>query len=329
MDSAGRRTSLTGRRRIQDLGERNRMSTLRRCLTLMSAIVLAGWAAVPLAAQAPAGPTNLPAPPDVVRLPNRPAPEKAPLPPEEMIQRFGQYEDALTLAFGGFTYRRTVRLEEFGPDGKPSGRSEAVTQMTLDADGSRRFRSAGQRESTLRYTELEPDVLEIIGRIPVFPFATPQLPNYDVTYQASEQVDDLMTYVFKVTPRQVSRTNAYFSGVIWVDDRDFAVVKTYGKWVTETGDVVLGDLPFTFFETYRQWVAGKYWMPAYARSDGFLGSGDARVPVRLTIRWEDYKPIPAGSELATAPPVTPDAQAPAAQPPGDADRPTLAPRQGR
>ncbi len=266
--------------------------------------------------------------------PNRPAPEKAPLPPEQIIARFGQYEDALSLAFGEFIYRRTVRLEEFGPDGKPSGRSEAVTLMTVAADGSRRPRPGLRIESTLRFTELEPDVLEIISRIPVFPFATPQLSKYDFTYQASEHVDDLNTYVFRVTPRQVSRTAAYFSGVIWVDDRDFAVVKTYGKWITETGDVTLGELPFTFFETYRQYVAGKYWMPAYTRSDGFLGSGDARVPVRLTIRWEEYKRVPgtgAAQPSASASPAasTPAEPAPTAPPSDDPNRPTLAPRQGR
>lgn len=314
--------------------ERNAMSAFRTCLKLTSALALAGWAAIPAAAQAPAGPTNLPAPPDVVRLPSRPAPEKAPMPPEEIVRRFGRYEDALSLAFGGFTYRKTVRLEEFGPDGKPSGRSEVATQMTVEADGSRRSRPAGQRvDSTLRFTQLEPDVLEILGQVPVFPFATPQLSKYDITYQAAQPVDDLMTYVFKVTPRQVSRTTAYFSGVIWVDDRDFAVVKTYGKWVTETGDVQFGELPFTFFETYRQYVAGKYWMPAYMRSDDFLGSGEGRVPVRLTIRWEEYKPIPAGSTPATADPADLPAPAPAAQAPAqapdDPDRPTLAPRQDR
>jgi hypothetical protein len=311
------------------------MSLLR--LKLTAAILLAGWVAISAAAQAPAGPTNLPAPPPVVRLPNKPAPEKAPLPPEEIIRRLGQYEDALSAAFGGFTYRRTIRLEEFGDDGKPSGRAESILQMTLEADGTRRFRPGARTESTLRFAALEPDVLELIGQMPVFPFATPQLSKYDITYQAAEPVDDLMTYVFQVKPRQVSRTAAYFSGVIWVDDRDFAVVKTYGKWVTETGDVTLGELPFTFYETYRQYVAGKYWMPAYTRSDGYLGSGDARVPVRLTIRWEEYKAIPTGSAPSSAVPGAPAAQpagvstpaAPAPAAPADSERPTLAPRQGR
>ena len=275
--------------------------------------------AAPLAAQAPAGPTTLPAPPDVIRLPNRPAPEKAAVPPEEIIRRFAQHEDAVSAALGQFTYRKTIRLEEFGEDGKAAGRAEVITQMTVEADGSRRPRAVGRPESTLRLAGLDPDSLEVLSQMPLFPFATPQLPKYEITYQAAEPVDDLMTYVFKVTPRQLSRTTAYFSGVIWVDDRDFAVVKTYGKWATETGEVTLPDLPFTFYETYRQFVANKYWMPAYTRSDGFLGRGDFRVPVRLTIRWENYRPVSAGN--ASAAPSPPD---PAASTP-----PTLAPQPTR
>ena len=237
------------------------MSALRIFLVPMAAAIFwPGWASIPLEAQSPAGPTNLPAPPEVVRIPNRPEPDKAPLPPEEILRRVAQTEDAVSLALGDFTYKKTVRLEEIGEDGKPSGRAEVVTQMTVESDGTRRARPAGRTESTLHYGALEPDALEALGRMPIFPFSSSQLPKYNITYQTTEQVDDLMTYVFKVTPRQVSRTAAYFSGVIWVDDRDFAVVKTYGKWATETGDITVPGLPFTLYETYRQYVANKYWM---------------------------------------------------------------------
>jgi hypothetical protein len=301
-------------------------------LALVS-VLLTGSTSVAYA-QEPAGPTNLPLPPKVVRIPNRPQPDQAPMPPEEIIRRAGQTEAASSVALGGFLYKRTIRLEEFGPDGKASGSAESVVQMTQEADGSRRFRPVDRTESTLRSVELEPDTLEFLGKIPVFPFAAPQLPNYDITYQTAEPVDELMTYVFKVTPKQLSRTAAYFSGVIWIDNRDFAVVKTYGKWVTETGDLTPPNLPFTFFESYRQYVGDKYWMPAYSRSDGFVGSGDAQVPVRLVIRWEEYKPIAGTNAPAAAAPAGPSnaptpAATPAAQAPADPNRPTLGPRTDR
>jgi hypothetical protein len=262
-----------------------------------------------LSAQSPSGPTNLPAPPNVVRLPNRPAPEQAPLPPAEIIRRFGQTEDATAAALGQFTYKKTIRMEELGSDGKPSGRAEVVTQMTVEEDGSRRMRPVGSRsESTLNIAALEPDSLEVLNKIPTFPFTTAQIEKYDITFQASEPVDALMTYVFRVTPRQLSRTAALFSGVIWVDDHDFAVVKTFGKWVSENGDITLVNLPFNYYETYRSYVAGKYWMPSYVRSDGTVSNGNTRAPARLTIRWEEYKQIP-GTTLTALPQFAPAAPA--------------------
>ncbi len=83
----------------------------RQIVRFCPGILLAGASLAAAWAQAPAGPTTLPAPPNVVRLPANPAPEKAPLPPEEIIRRFGQTEDATAAALGQFTYKRTIRLE--------------------------------------------------------------------------------------------------------------------------------------------------------------------------------------------------------------------------
>jgi hypothetical protein len=99
-------------------------------------------------------------------------------------------------------------------------------------------------------------------------------------------VDELDTYVFSMEPRQVDRQHAYFSGVVWVDDQELAIVKSYGKWVSELGDVKSPKLPFVTFETYRQPV-GDDWFPAYSRSDDQVTTKDAIIPIRLIIRWID------------------------------------------
>ncbi len=246
------------------------------------------------------GPIAPPKTPNVVRIPTNPAPDKAPIPPEEIVRRFAAQEDAYARAIGSYTYRRTVRLQEIGADGKPGGQSEVVTEITVGEDGERRQRQVSRSESTLHTVELEPDTLEAIGRLATFPFGQGQVSNYNFLYQTSEPVDDLNTYVFRVTPRQLSRTQALFTGLIWVDDHDLAVVKSFGKWVTELGDFALPDLPFNMYETLRQPVSNKYWMPAYTRSDGSISQKDGNVPVRLVILWDRYAPISPGKASPAA-----------------------------
>jgi len=263
-------------------------------LIVAFAILLAcmDFSALPLAAQQSAGPQSPAAKtPDVVRIPTRSAPssDQSPIPPDEIIRRFSANEDALARIFPTYGYRKTVRLEEVGEDGKVSGQSQISASTPASSDR----RPTGEQQSTLRYLDLERDNIEALSKIPVFPLVTSNLPKYNISYQGKQPVDELTTYVFQVKPKQLERAHAYFDGLVWVDDHDLTIVKSYGKWVTETGDFQPSKLPFALFETYRQPVADKYWLPAYSRSDGSYDNRGQSVPVRLVIRWEQYAPLPA------------------------------------
>ena len=274
---------------------------MRPFLFVTTALVcLGGPGSRPLAAQTSTGPLAPPKQPDIVRLPTKPAPDKPPIPVDEIIRRFTANEDETAQAREGYIYRRTVRLEEIGADGKPSGHAEITTEFTATDNGNWRPRTVRKPDSSLRTVDLEPDAIQMLSAIPLFPLTTSQLPRYEITYQTAEPVDELMTYVFQVTPKQLDRERAYFSGLIWVDDHDLAIVKTYGKWVSEIGDMKPSNLPFTLYETYRQPVSNRYWMPAYSRSDGLVKGKDSSVAVRLIVRWDDYKQVTNNAAPAAA-----------------------------
>jgi len=260
-----------------------------------------GLIAVPVVAQQPAGPQTPPKAPDIVRLPSRPAPpsEQPPIPPDEIVRRFSEQEDEFARLLTLYSYRKTVRLEEIGADGKISGQAE-ISASSRASENSRN--STGEPQSTLRYLNLERDSIEALSKIPAFPLVTSNLSKYVISYQGKQSVDELNTYVFQVKPRQLERARAYFDGLVWVDDHDLAIVKSYGKWVTETGDAQPSQLPFTVFETYRQPVANKYWLPAYSSSDGSYDNRGSAVPVRLIIRWDQYSPLPSGDASRPNPP---------------------------
>jgi hypothetical protein len=78
------------------------------------------------------------------------------------------------------------------------------------------------------------------------------------------------------------------------------------------------SLPFTMFETYRENVDGKYWFPNYSRAEGVYKMKNRDVPIRVTIKWTNFKSFPP-MPVQSASPETPPP--PAAQPTPQAPKP--------
>src|SRR5712671_3130595 len=239
---------------------------------------------------------------DVRRLGTEPEPPAPPsLPPDEIIRRFSQKEDLFLSARPGYGYRKTIRIDEFGPDGKQIGQFSMSTEATRASNGQLINKVVEKPQSTLHYFNLETEDVKELDRIPAFPLTTSQLVRYDLKYIGEEQVDEIDCYIFKVKPKALDRAHAYLDGLVWVDTKYLEVVKTYGRWVNELGDVRSATLPFTLFETYRENVDGKYWFPNYERSDDTLHLKDVNVPLRLVIKWTNFKALPPAAPAVTAP----------------------------
>jgi hypothetical protein len=274
---------------------RGRVSgTLLRVTLLLGAFVFSLAASHPCAAQQ--GPLTPPPEHDIHRVGTEPVPPAPPsVPPEEIIKRFSQKEDEYLAARAGYSYKKTVRLEEFGPDGKPSGQLSLVVEAKTGPDGKVYEKTVERPQSTLHYLEMGPEDFQALARMPAYPLTTAQLAKYDLKYLGKELVDEINCYIFQVKPKTVERAHFYFDGIVWVDDAYLEVVKTYGKWVNDLGDMRSATMPFNIFETYRENVDGKYWLPNYMRSDDTINLKDLNVQVRLVIKWTDYKPLSAGS----------------------------------
>ena len=268
-----------------------RSNILSACCAL--ALIVA-YAPISLRAQ-DAGPMQ---PPESSKFPTPPRPgkpEPPTLPPDEIIRRFASKEDEMVRAMRGYTFQREVRVQEIGPDNKAAGQLEIVTQLKITPDGKMYEKPVSRQPSTLHYLDLQRGDSDLVAATPMFPLTTAMLPKYEITYGGKQPLDDLSVYYFTIKPRALERAHAYFSGVVWVDEQDLVIVKTMGKWVTETGDVTASNLPFTVFETYRQQVGKNLWFPAYSRSDETIQSADGSVPIRVIVKWTDFTP------LATAP----------------------------
>lgn len=230
------------------------------------------------------------------------------LPPDEIIKAFSANEEKFLRARGLYGYKKTVKLTEYGRDGQPSGEFLLTVQGVIDSEGRIYEKPLEQPQSTLHSLEINPTNLKAMGKIPAYPLIPIQLRKYELRYVGAEKVDEVDCYIFEAKPKFLERASGLFQGVVWVDKKYLEVVKTYGKWVTDLGDEKVPELPFTNYETYRENVDGKYWFPNYSRSDEYLHSKDAGdIPVRLVIKWTDFKPFAAAQSPAAAPVTAPAA----------------------
>src|SRR5207237_1897490 len=96
-----------------------------------------------------------------------------------------------------------------------------------------------------------------------------EIPQYQILYFGQQKVYEVDTYVFDVAPKTIAKEQRYFQGRIWVDNRDFQIVKSHGKPVGYTSPKKKGEneQQFPSFTTYREQIDGKYWFPTYSRAD--------------------------------------------------------------
>jgi hypothetical protein len=257
-----------------------------RRLLITAIVALAGGSAA--WAQQP-GPIQPPPPPAIKRIPLHPEVPPPPLPPEQIIQRFTANEASYKEAFAKFGYVQTIDVEESGTGGAPNGSYTVKTEIYSKPNGERYERILNRSESTLQFLHLSSQDLEILASMPLFPLAGDAVAKYKFEYRGTEKLDELMTYVFRVEPKSIETGTPLFSGLIWVDNEDLAIVKSYGQFLTGLPKTDT-TLPFSFFETYRENTEGKYWFPTYIRSEDVVTKHDVDIPIRLVIRSTDFHP---------------------------------------
>jgi hypothetical protein len=276
---------------------------MRRFFPFVAAIALAA-AAIPARVQDAQGPIAPPPKYEVKNIPLKADPGKPPLPPEEMIRKLAANEDAFKKAYDTYRFEQTVRVQEIGDSGS-SGEFIVTGEFYTKPDGKRYERIVKPPESSLRGTAFSLEDVQTLAKLPLFVLTTDELPQYDLTYEGQQKLDEINTLIFGVKPKQVLRGRRLFEGVVWIDDQELAVVKSYGKFVTEvTGD---GEqFPFTTYETYRENIAGKYWFPTYIRSDDIVPlQKGGELHLRLVIRSSNFQLQTATAPTPTAAPAIP------------------------
>jgi len=263
-----------------------------------------------------------PVPPRVVRkIPRESTPEAAPIPPEKIIESFAAREDEYARAHALYSFKRSIRLLEIDPGGEKVGEVLQESEIYLADDGRRYERTT--KENTQRFLDIRSGSVDAqkAAQVPLFPLVSNQLKYYDLVYKGTQPLDELNTYIFQVKPKRLLPQYRLFSGIIYVDDQDFAIVKLYGNWSALNDEDVEGiptrGVPFSLYEMYYENVDGKYWFPTYIHSEAYVKTKGGEEQLRITVRMTDFKvvkAVPAPGGAASAPKPENPAAPPAANP---------------
>ncbi len=239
---------------------------------------------MPASAQV-AGPIGPPPKFDLKKIPVKPNPGAPPMPADQMIQRFTQNEDSNKKAYDADMFDQNVKVEELVTNG---GTYDFNGQQYKKPDGEHYEQVLGTPTSNLRYTEFSLSDVKYLAGMPLFFLTSADASQYNLDYEGTEKLDQIDTYIFGVHPKQLG-AKPLFDGVVWVDDQDFSIVKSYGHFVTAAGNAG-NNFPFQMFEIYRENLTGHLWLPTYIRSDSEVKTPNGSVPIRLVIRSSNFRP---------------------------------------
>jgi hypothetical protein len=207
--------------------------------------------------------------------------------PNQIIQKFAAKEAEFREARNNYTYRQSVKMEVLDPGGNPTGEKwELLEDIIFTPEGKRMEKVVYAPPNTLQQISLTPEDEQDLRNVQPFVLTTSEIPEYDIRYVGKQNVDEISCYQFTVKPKKMVKGKRYFEGDIWVDDRDLQIVKTFGKGV----GLVSKDNQFPRFETYREQIDGIYWFPTYTHAADTLHFPNGQnVPIRMTVRYQDYK----------------------------------------
>jgi len=221
--------------------------------------------------------------------------------PEQIITRFAAKEKEFKEARDQYTYRQDVKVQVLDGD-TVKGEYHEVFDVVFNDSGKRLENVVFAPQSSLEQAGLsmdQGDVDDIRNRLP-FVLTSDDVGEYNILYVGQQQEDDLHCYVFDIAPKEIVGKKRYFQGRIWVDDRDFQIVKTYGKTVPQ---IYAGKKKnkeehlYPNFTTWREQIDNVYWFPTYTKADDTLHFFSGDIHIREIVKYHNYKKFGARTRI--------------------------------
>jgi hypothetical protein len=223
----------------------------------------------------------------------------APLPVDQVVKKLQERNAERAAALDQYEATRVYRMQY---KGFPSNRdAEMVVEMTFHAPNSKQFKVVSESGSKLiiervfrKLLEAELEAADEENRR----HSALTTENYDFTLAGYEAAGNDPEYVLNIVPK--TKNKFLYHGQIWVDARDFAVVRIKGEpgknpsfWIKKT------DIEHQYAKV------NDFWLPAENHTESVIRLGGVAV---LSIEYKDYRDLKAepmrNAESAAAAPAT-------------------------
>ena len=209
-------------------------------------------------------------------------------PPANLAKLVAHRESETQAERNEYTYRQTVTIQELDDKGAARGEYKEVRDIIFSPTHERTEVLIGKPRDGLKSLKLTDEDFRDIRDIQPLVLTEDQLWNYETKPRGDETMDGVDCWVLQVRPRQILEGQRFFDGMIWVDKKEYDIVRMEGQAVPQIRTTKTENL-FPRFTTIRKPVDGKHWFPMYTYADDTLQFRTGPQRERLRISYSNYK----------------------------------------
>src|ERR1035437_7050463 len=187
-----------------------------------------------------------------------------------------------------YTYREGVTIDELDDHGAARGQYRETRDVIFSPRHDRTEQVLGNPSNALKNLKLTDQDFEDIRNIQPLVLTEERLWNYETKFRGDETVDEVDCWVLGVRPRQILQGQRFFDGTLWVDKKEYNILRMEGRGVPQTRPTRTETL-FPRFPPIHKPLDGKHWFPVYTYADDTLQFRTGPQRIRLRIAYSDYK----------------------------------------
>ena len=162
-------------------------------------------------------------------------------PPANLAKLVAHRESETQTERNEYMYRQTVTIQELDDHGAARGEYKEVRDIIFSPTHERTEELIGKPRNGLKSLMMTDEDFRDIREIQPLTLTEEQLWNYETKFRGDETMDDVDCWVLQVRPRQILEGQRFFDGMIWVDKKEYNIVRLQGQAVPQIRTHATGE----------------------------------------------------------------------------------------